>query len=335
MTQDVRLEQLTEWVNTLPDWQGSSLAPASADASFRRYFRVTKDNNTAIAMDAPPEKENCAPFVDITSRLQEAEVAAPAIYAQNLLDGFLLLEDFGNLPLLNLLDPLNADPLYESAMDALLHIQQADIEGLPEYSTEFLRREVDLMPEWFLKKHLGFAEEDIPYKLIDTTFNNLIEAVLEQPVSFVHRDYHSRNLMLTKEDKLGVIDYQDAVWGPITYDLVSLLRDCYVVWPQQRVKRWALAFHKEAINAGVLPPIDEISFLRWFDLMGLQRHLKVLGIFARLNHRDGKSSYLKDLPLTLSYVLTVGAQHPETCRLVEWMRQARIPERIGTVDIPA
>ncbi|MFZ1389170.1 MAG: phosphotransferase [Thiolinea sp.] len=335
MTQDVRLEQLTEWVNTLPDWQGASLAPASADASFRRYFRVTKDNNTAIAMDAPPEKENCAPFVDITSRLQEAEVAAPAIYAQNLLDGFLLLEDFGNLPLLNLLDPLNADPLYESAMDALLHIQQADIEGLPEYSTEFLRREVDLMPEWFLKKHLGFAEEDIPYKLIDTTFNNLIEAVLEQPVSFVHRDYHSRNLMLTKEDKLGVIDYQDAVWGPITYDLVSLLRDCYVVWPQQRVKRWALAFHKEAINAGVLPPIDEISFLRWFDLMGLQRHLKVLGIFARLNHRDGKSSYLKDLPLTLSYVLTVGAQHPETCRLVEWMRQARIPERIGTVDIPA
>ena len=335
MTQDVRLEQLTEWVNTLPDWQGASLAPASADASFRRYFRVTKNNNTAIAMDAPPEKENCAPFVDITSRLQEAEVAAPAIYAQNLLDGFLLLEDFGNLPLLNLLDPLNADPLYESAMDTLLHIQQADIEGLPEYSTEFLRREVDLMPEWFLKKHLGFAEEDIPYKLIDTTFNNLIEAVLEQPVSFVHRDYHSRNLMLTKEDKLGVIDYQDAVWGPITYDLVSLLRDCYVVWPQQRVKRWALAFHKEAINAGVLPPIDEISFLRWFDLMGLQRHLKVLGIFARLNHRDGKSGYLKDLPLTLSYVLTVGSQHPETCRLVEWMRQARIPERIGTVDIPA
>ncbi|HPY41460.1 MAG TPA: phosphotransferase [Thiolinea sp.] len=335
MTQDVRLEQLTEWINTLPDWQGASLAPASADASFRRYFRVTKNNNTAIAMDAPPEKENCAPFVDITSRLQEAEVAAPVIYAQNLLDGFLLLEDFGNLPLLNLLDPLNADPLYESAMDALLHIQQADIEGLPEYSTEFLRREVDLMPEWFLKKHLGFAEEDIPYKLIDTTFNNLIEAVLEQPVSFVHRDYHSRNLMLTKEDKLGVIDYQDAVWGPITYDLVSLLRDCYVVWPQQRVKRWALAFHKEAINAGVLPPIDEISFLRWFDLMGLQRHLKVLGIFARLNHRDGKSGYLKDLPLTLSYVLTVGSQHPETCRLVEWMRQARIPERIGTVDIPA
>lgn len=335
MTQDVRLEQLTEWVNTLPAWQGASLAPASADASFRRYFRVTKDNKTAVAMDAPPDKENCAPFVDITKRLHNASVAAPEIYAQNLFDGFLLLEDFGNTPLLNLLDPLNADSLYESAMDTLLRVQQADVDGLPEYSTEFLRREVDLMPEWFLKKHLGFAEEAIPYKLIDTTFNNLIEAVLEQPVSFVHRDYHSRNLMLTKDHKLGVIDYQDAVWGPITYDLVSLLRDCYVVWPQQRVKRWALAFHKEAINEGVLPPIDETSFLRWFDLMGLQRHLKVLGIFSRLNHRDGKSGYLKDLPLTLSYVLTVGSQHPETSRLVEWMRQAHIPERIGTVDIPA
>jgi hypothetical protein len=334
MTQDVRLEQLTEWVHTLPDWQAASLAPASADASFRRYFRVTQGEHTAIAMDAPPDKENCTPFVDITARLLNAEVAAPQIYAQNLMDGFLLLEDFGNTPLLNELSPVNADALYETAMDTLLHIQHADVHGLPEYSAEFLRREVDLMPEWFLKTHLGFSEENIPFKLIDTTFTNLIEAVQQQPVSFVHRDYHSRNLMLAP-NKLGVIDYQDAVWGPITYDLVSLLRDCYVVWPQQRVKRWALAFHKEAINAGVLPPIDEVSFMRWFDLMGLQRHLKVLGIFARLNHRDGKSGYLKDLPLTLSYVLTVGAQHPETCRLVEWMRQAHIPERIGTVDIPA
>lgn len=335
MTQDVRLEQLTEWVNTLPAWQGANLAPASADASFRRYFRVSKDGNTAIAMDAPPDKENCAPFVDITARLHNAAVAAPELYAQNLLDGFLLLEDFGNEPLLKALDPLNADSLYESAMDTLLRVQQADVEGLPEYSTEFLRREVDLMPEWFLQKHLGLAPEDIPFKLIETTFNNLIEAVLEQPVAFVHRDYHSRNLMLAHANKLGVIDYQDAVWGPITYDLVSLLRDCYVVWPQQRVKRWALAFHKEAIVEGVLPPVDEVSFMRWFDLMGLQRHLKVLGIFSRLNHRDGKAGYLKDLPLTLSYVLSIGSQHPETCRLVEWMRQARIPERIGTVDIPA
>ncbi|TXH71517.1 MAG: aminoglycoside phosphotransferase [Thiothrix sp.] len=335
MTQDVRLEQLTEWVNTLPAWQGAQLAPASADASFRRYFRVSKEGKTAIAMDAPPDKENCAPFVDITARLRAAAVAAPELYAKNLFDGFLLLEDFGDTPLLNELSPSNADPLYESAMDTLLRVQQTDIDGLPEYSSEFLRREVDLMPEWFLKTHLGLAAEEIPDKLIENTFTNLINAVLEQPVAFVHRDYHSRNLMLAPENKLGVIDFQDAVWGPVTYDLVSLLRDCYVVWPQQRVKRWALAYHKEAIAEGVLPPIDEVSFLRWFDLMGLQRHLKVLGIFARLNHRDGKSGYLKDLPLTLSYVLTVGSQHPETCRLVEWMRQARIPERIGTVDIPA
>lgn len=335
MIQDVRLEQLTEWINTLTDWQGAQLAPASADASFRRYFRVTQHQQTAIAMDAPPDKENCTPFLDITDRLHHAGVAAPVIYAKNLLDGFLLLEDFGNTLLLNELSPSNVDTLYETAMDTLLHLQQAEIQGLPEYSHAFLRRELDLMPEWFLQQHLNFTAEDIPYKLIDHTFNNLITAVLEQPIAFVHRDYHSRNLMLAAEQKLGVIDYQDAVWGPITYDLVSLLRDCYVVWPQQRVKRWALAYHKEAIAAGVLPPIDEISFLRWFDLMGLQRHLKVLGIFARLNHRDGKASYLKDLPLTLSYILTIGSQHPETCRLVEWMRQAHIPERIGTVDIPA
>ncbi|MFM2318646.1 MAG: hypothetical protein RLZZ215_1267 [Pseudomonadota bacterium] len=335
MTQDVRLEQLTEWVNTLPDWQGATLSPASADASFRRYFRVHKDHKTAIVMDAPPDKENCTPFVDITTRLRNAVVAAPTIYAKNLLDGFLLLEDFGNTPLLNELSPRNADYLYESAMATLLQVQQADVEGLPEYSTEFLRREVDLMPTWFLQTHLGLAAEDIPFRLIETSFNHLIEAVTEQPVAFVHRDYHSRNLMLAKDDKLGVIDYQDAVWGPITYDLVSLLRDCYVVWPRQRVKRWALAFHKEAIAAGVLPPVDEVSFMRWFDLTGLQRHLKVLGIFSRLNHRDGKANYLKDLPLTLSYVLTVGSEYPETARLVEWMRQARIPERIGTVDIPA
>lgn len=335
MTQDVRLEQLTEWVNTLPDWQGANLAPASADASFRRYFRVSKDGKTAIAMDAPPDKENCTPFVDITARLHHAAVAAPELYAKNLLDGFLLLEDFGQLPLLNRLDPLNVDSLYKSAMDTLLHIQQADIENLPEYSAELLRREVDLMPEWFLQTHLGLAAEELPTELLETTFNDLLEAILEQPVAFVHRDYHSRNLMLTHEHKLGVIDYQDAVWGPITYDLVSLLRDCYVVWPQQHVKRWALNFHKEAIAEGVLPPVDEVSFMRWFDLMGLQRHLKVLGVFSRLNHRDGKSGYLKDLPLTLSYVLSIGSQHPETAHLVEWMRQTRIPERIGTVTIPA
>ena len=332
MTQDVRLEQLTDWVNSLTEWQGAQIAPASEDASIRRYFRVTKNNRTAIAMDSPDTAE-CKVFVDMTDHLHRAAATVPNLYAQNLLDGFLLLEDFGNRLLLKELDPVNADPLYDQAMDALLHLQATSVEGLPEFDAAFLRRELEIMPEWFLQKHLGFKPEEIPTKLIETTFNNLITAVLEQPLTFMHRDYHSRNLMLLADQRVGVIDYQGAVHGPLTYDLVSLLRDCYVSWPQQRVKRWALSFHKEAIAAGVLPPVDEVSFMRWFDLTGLQRHLKVLGIFARLNHRDNKPHYLQDLPLVLSYVLSVGSAHPETCRLVEWMRQAHIPERIGTVDL--
>ena len=333
MTQDVRLEQLIDWVNSLADWQGAQIAPASEDASIRRYFRVTNHNQqTAIAMDSPDVAE-CKVFVDMTDRLHKAQVKAPTLYASNLLDGFLLLEDFGNSLLLKELNPANADKLYDIALDALLHLQTTNTAELPEFDAAFLRRELDIMPEWFLQKHLGFTPDDLPLQLIETTFNNLIAAILEQPMSFMHRDYHSRNLMLLNTQALGIIDYQGAVHGPITYDLVSLLRDCYVSWPPQRVKRWALSYHKEAIAAGVLPPVDEVSFMRWFDLTGLQRHIKVLGIFARLNHRDRKPAYLNDLPLVLSYVLTVGAEHPETCRLVEWMRQAHIPERIGTVDL--
>lgn len=334
MTQDVRLEQLTHWVHTLPEWQNATLKPASADASFRRYFRVNQHGRTAIAMDAPPDKESTAPFVDITARLRTAGVHAPKLLGQNRLDGFLLLEDFGHTLLLDALTPANVDRLYQDALQTLLLLQVADADHLPLYDAERLRQEMDLMPEWFLGKHLGFSAADIPQDLIEETFNALTAAVLEQPVAFVHRDYHSRNLMLTAQNTPGVIDYQDAVLGPVTYDLVSLLRDCYIAWPRQRVETWARAFRKEAIAAGNIPPVDEHSFLRWFDLTGLQRHLKVLGIFARLSHRDGKHAYLNDLPLVLAYVLSVGSQHPETAQLVEWMRQAGIPQHIGSVNLP-
>lgn len=335
MTQDVRLEQLTQWVCSLPGWEHAFLEPASADASFRRYFRARGTEGTAICMDAPPDKESIGPFIDITRRLAATGVHVPEILAQNQLDGFLLLEDLGSTHYLSHLGPENVTDLYADALDALLKFQQADCNHLPAYNERTLRAEMQLMPEWFLKTHLGFSEEEIPQELISQTFEDLIEAAVGQPVAFVHRDYHSRNLMITSESNPGIIDYQDAVIGPATYDLVSLLRDCYVAWPQSQVEWWVESFRKEAISTGVLPPVDQHSFVRWFDLMGVQRHIKVLGIFSRLNHRDGKPGYLGDLPLVLSYVLNIGAKYPETSNLVEWMCEVGIPKRIGTVQIPA
>ena len=336
MTQDTRLEQLTQWVNSLPDWKYATLEPASADASFRRYFRARNtEGGTAICMDAPPDKEDIHPFVEVTHLLATTKVHAPQLLAQNLLDGFLLLEDLGNTSYLSQLTPATAKDLYADALQALLHLQQADCDNLPAYNERVLRREMELMPEWFLKTHLGFSDADIPHDLIAQTFEDLIESAIGQPVAFVHRDYHSRNLMVTPDNNPGIIDYQDAVLGPATYDLVSLLRDCYIVWPQSQVEWWVDSYRKEAITLGILPPVDQQTYQQWFDLMGLQRHLKVLGIFARLNHRDGKASYLNDLPLVLSYVLEIGSRYPETSELIEWMRRAGIPERIGTVHIPA
>ncbi len=334
MTQDVRFGQLKDWVHTLEDWDEAMLEPASADASFRRYFRASQGPNTAIVMDAPPDKEDSAPFVDVTQRLLQAGVAAPRLFAQDLGAGFLLLQDFGNTPLLNELNPDTADSYYQQAMKELLKLQQAEHAGLPVYNAARLQQEMALMPEWFLKTHLQFAENDLPLQMIRETLNALTDAVLTQPAVFVHRDYHSRNLMVT-DDGLGVIDHQDAVYGPITYDLVSLLRDCYISWPEPQVADWVRSFYQQLIASGrLLPTVSADDFMRWFDLTGLQRHIKVLGIFCRLNHRDGKNHYLNDLPLTLSYVLTVGARHAETASLVEWMQSVGIPERIGTVAIP-
>ena len=335
MTQDVRLGQLIQWVHAQSGWTEATLEPASTDASFRRYFRAYRNGQTAIAMDAPPDKENSAPFIDITKRLREAGVHAPDLYAQNLLDGFLLLEDFGSTHLLDELNLTSVDELYGKALDALLQIQHADVDHLPEFTPAFMRMELDIMPEWFLQKHLGLNAEELPHELLEQAFDFLLEEVSNQPVAFMHRDYHSRNLMLAADGSLGVIDYQGALLGPVTYDLASLLRDCYIAWPQQRVEQWACQFRREAIAAGTIPPIDEYTFMRWFDLTGLQRHLKVLGIFARLYHRDGKGGYLHDLPRVLSYVLLIGERYPEIAPLIAWLRQQGVVERIGTVVIPA
>jgi len=292
-------------------------------------------------VDAPPQHEDCTPFIDITQRLRQADVHAPDIIRQSLQQGFLLLEDLGNTPYLSALNRQRqtgtTDSLYRSALDTLLKIQSANTQSLPEYDETRLMDEMQLMPAWFLTRHLNITPDSSQQKIIDRTLTVITTLVQQQPQGFVHRDYHSRNLMLLHDNDSdhppGVIDYQDAVRGPLTYDLVSILRDCYIVWPVSQVEKWALDYKRRLEQQGVIDKTRDETFIQWFDYMGLQRHIKVLGIFARLNHRDGKSAYLDDLPLTLSYVMTVGAKYKLIRPLIELFELWQIPERIGRVDI--
>jgi aminoglycoside/choline kinase family phosphotransferase len=296
-----RLTQLQRWLDSLSENTYTDLKPASADASFRQYFRVTntKDDKTYIVMDAPPEKEDCHPFLLVTDLLRGVGVNAPDVISVDIQQGFLLLDDLGNKPYLDYLDEDSADKLYTDAIDALVKMQTID-GMLPEYDEAFLQTEMDLFETWYLNRHLGIELDQVQKASLDDVCKLLIQSATEQPQVFVHRDYHSRNLMITDQNNPGVIDYQDAVIGPISYDLVSLFKDCYIEWPRERVELWL-----ELYLARITPTrlIDKDTLIRWFDLMGVQRHLKVLGIFARLNYRDGKAQYLDDLPLTLKYVL--------------------------------
>jgi len=331
MVNDKRLQQLTTWIHQ--DWPEATIEVASADASFRRYFRIHHNDETFIAMDAPPEKEDCGPFVDVTQRLLNASVHAPEIIRQDLTQGFILLEDLGSKDYLDYLNQESADQLYGDAMQALLKIQQADAKDLPEYDAEFLMLEMQYMPEWFLQTHLNIHPNPEQQKTINQCLEKIVAKVLVQPQVFVHRDYHSRNLMITDDNNPGVIDYQDAMLGPITYDLVSLLRDCYIQWPNDQVETWVLNFKQKLEDSGHLSDVDDNTFIEWFDLMGLQRHIKVLGIFARLNHRDGKSNYLNDLPLTLEYMMQVAKKYPESQLLYDLFVEWQIPEKVGLVKL--
>ena len=329
-TQDKRLDQLTHWIHQ--ESPNATIEVASADASFRCYFRITDAGKTSIAMDAPPEQEDCTQFIDITQRLRDAGVHAPEIIRQDLTQGFLLLEDFGSTPYLDVLNSDTANDLYGEALNSLIKIQQASTTGLPEYDDAMLQTEMQLMPEWFLQKHLGITPNSEQQKIIERIFNVITTAVLQQPQVFVHRDYHSRNLMQLENNpagNIGIIDYQDAVLGPITYDLASLLRDCYIQWPNETIAPWVLGFKQQAEQAGLMQNVPDATFIQWFDYMGLQRHIKVLGIFARLNHRDGKSNYLNDLPLTLHYVMEVANKYPLTRPLVELFNEWDIANKIG------
>jgi len=304
---------LQHWLRHHCGLSDFSFAPASGDASFRRYFRIgLGDGRTLIAMDAPPDKEDCGPFIDVTTRLALTGVHVPEILEQDLQQGFLLLEDLGNELYLGQLNDESVEQLYGDALSALLQFQQhGSVEGLPPYDRELLAREMALFPDWLLERHLGLSLSDAERQMLGQTFEQLIDNALAQPRVLVHRDYHSRNLLVCDDNNPGIIDYQDAVYGPITYDLVSLLRDCYIRWPLDRVDAWAERYAQQALEAGLLEESQLAQFSGWFDLMGVQRHLKAAGIFARLKHRDGKAGYLADIPRTLGYVVEVARRRSQ------------------------
>ena len=297
------------------------LTSASSDASFRSYWRTIGHTPERIVMDAPPDREDLGPWLDIGQRLQAAGLNAPRVIASDLPNGFLLLSDLGNALLLPALNPSNVEAHYQSAMQAIVRMQMAiSTDGLPIYDEARLVTEMELLPTWFLQRHLGMDIACEQWDVIEVAFRALIISAQGQPQVFVHRDFHSRNLMLTA-DGFGIIDFQDAVRGPFTYDLVSLLRDCYIEWPREDVEAWAECYRKKAVEAG-LTAASPTQFLRWFDLMGLQRHLKVLGIFCRLWYRDGKAGYLNDLPLVWRYTRDVGQRYPDIAPLIALIEAA-------------
>jgi hypothetical protein len=315
-----------------------SIAPASFDASFRRYFRVTLMQGVAlpdsearattlIAMDAPPPHENCEPYVAVAGLLSKAGVHAPWVLAKDLARGFLLLSDLGTRTYLSALGEESAAALYRDATSALLRWQLASREGvLPRYDKALLLRELNLFPEWYVSRHLGISLSDDQHEVLASAFSLVLENNLAQPCVYVHRDYHSRNLMVCAPNP-GVLDFQDAVYGPITYDLVSLLRDAYIAWDEDRQLDWAVRYWERAREAGLPVDDDFAAFWRGFEWMGVQRQLKVLGIFARLYHRDAKAGYLSDMPRVMAYLRGACARYRELLPLARLLDQieARAP----------
>jgi N-acetylmuramate 1-kinase len=327
---DSRLDTLRSWLKGLePSWQLDlpTLAPASADASFRRYFRIASKNPdfpTLIVMDAPPQHEPLDAFIKVDLLLENAGLNVPRILEKNVAEGFLLLKDLGTKTYLAELNSESADALYKDATHALVQMQLASKPNvLPNYDEALLKRELDLFPEWYLGKHLHIELSKLQNLQIKQAFEIILQNNLAQAQVYVHRDYHSRNLMVTEKNNPGVIDFQDAVYGPITYDASSLWRDAYIAWPEERVIDWVIKFWEEGRQVGLPMPNDFGQFYRDFEWMGLQRHLKVLGIFARLFHRDGKDGYLKDIPLVLEYAIATSNRYIELKALARILESTR------------
>lgn len=307
-----RKELLIHWLQFVLKNELFTITTASADASFRRYFRVHLADKTFIAMDAPPAQENCAPFVKLANLLISAGLNAPQIIAQDLQQGFLLLSDLGDITYLSVLNDTSAPHLYRDANQALIKMQLASQTNvLPNYDEALLNREMQLFPDWYITQHLQAKLNDQQKVVLQNTFGVLTSNILSQGQVYVHRDYHSRNLMVTSENSPGILDFQDAVYGAITYDLVSLLKDAYIAWQEEQVIDWLVRYWQDAREAGLPVPTDFSEFYRNFEWMGAQRHLKVLGIFARLYHRDGKDGYLKDMPLVMDYLRRVCGRYIE------------------------
>ena len=318
---DPRLSQLADWLANLatPKTLPATLRPASSDASFRRYFRVdTADGGTLIVMDAPPPQEDVRPFVQVAELFGATGVTVPKVLAQDIGRGFLLLSDLGTTTYLQQLNADTAHKLYIDAIDSLVLLQAQSQPGkLPEYDRALLQRELMLFPEWYLGKHLNATLDDKQSADLNKVFELLLANNLAQPQVYVHRDYHSRNLMVLDKGNPGILDFQDAVYGPITYDLVSLLRDAYIHWDEEMVLDWAIRYWERARRASLPVSHDIDAFYRDFEFMGLQRHLKVLGIFARLYHRDGKDGYLADIPLVMEYTRKTAYRYKEFAPLVK------------------
>ena len=322
--EDLRILAMLDWLENDLLMTILSFEPASSDASFRRYFRVKTVSGQYIVMDAPPDKENTGPFIRIADLMRKAHVNVPEIFHINSVDGFLLLEDFGPICFLDQLTAENADALYQSAFDSLIKLQSnlsVQDASLPAYNQQLLERELTIFDEWFLGQLL---DTELPDSMRASLHNLLVRSALEQPVTCVHRDFHSRNLMVVADDSPGILDFQDAVTGPITYDLVSLLRDCYIAWPEQQINGWLNQYYQRLIENGLID-CDLNQFKRWFDLMGMQRHLKATGIFSRLHLRDGKSNYLKDIPRTLNYVKTQALAYPELSDFSQFLQELALP----------
>ena len=340
MTTDRAAERLAWLRHTLAD-DALALESASADASFRSYWRTHHAGRSWIVMDSPPALEDPAPWLAIGRRLAEAGLHVPAVHAADLERGFLLIEDLGTRTYLPELDERSVERLYGAALDALLRMQaRVGTAGLAPYDRAFLARELAILPEWFLRRHLGVTPDADELETLEQAFGVLLDSALAQPTVFVHRDFHSRNLLVIDDDaplaSPGIIDFQGALAGPVTYDLASLLRDCYIAWPRERVEAWAAAYRERLRGAGVIDQaVDDATFLRWFDLVGLQRHLKVLGIFCRLAYRDGKGGYLADLPRVFDYVIDVAGSYPELQPMADMLARHVGDRDLTTAAAPA